>query len=103
MRFIVELNAYQLDLFLFKDMGIGGSRLGVHHLQLQASNRHIEIQVAIQPLALQWPLVCSHTEVDHVAPRESGTNSMVDIKSCAEDALGITDVSTMADRAILRI
>ena len=24
MRFIIELNAYQLDLFLFKDMGIGG-------------------------------------------------------------------------------
>ena len=23
-RFVIELNAYQLDLFLFKDMGIGG-------------------------------------------------------------------------------
>ena len=63
----------------------------------------IEIQVAMQPLALQWPLVGSHTEVDHVAPRESCSNSIVDIKSCPEDALGIADVSTVTDGAMCGI
>ena len=41
----------------------------------------------------------SHTEVDHVAPRKSCANSIVDIKSSSEDALGVADVSTMADTA----
>ena len=40
-----------------------------------------------------------HTEMDHVAPRKSCANSIVDIKSSSEDALGIADVSTMADTA----
>ena len=40
-----------------------------------------------------------HTEVDHVAPCKSCANSMVDIKSLSEDALGIANMSTMADTA----
>ena len=40
--------------------------LGAHDLQLQVSNCHLEIQVAIQALVLQWPLVGSHAEMDHV-------------------------------------
>ena len=37
--------------------------------------------------------------MDHVAPRKSCANSIVDIKPESEDALGVADVSTMADTA----
>ena len=37
--------------------------------------------------------------MDHVAPRKSCANSIIDIKSESEDALGIADVSTMTDTA----
>ena len=40
---------------------------------------------------------------DHVAPRKSCANSIVEIKSESEDALGIADVSTMTDTAKPRI
>ena len=72
-------------------------------LQSQVSNCHLEIQVAMQPLALQWPLIGSHTEVDHVAPRESCSNSVIDIKPCPEDALCFADMSTMTNATILGI
>ena len=37
--------------------------------------------------------------MDHVAPRKSCANSIIDIKSESEDALGIADVSTMTNTA----
>ena len=37
--------------------------------------------------------------MDHVAPRKSCANSIVDIKSDSEDALGIADVRTMTNTA----
>ena len=80
-----------------EDANLG--RLGAHHLQPEVNNGQLKIQVTVKSLALQWQLISRWAEMDHVAPCKSCANSIVDIKSLSEDALGIANVSTMADTA----
>ena len=71
--------------------------------RLEVNDSHLKVQVTEESLALQWFLVGRWAEMDHVAPCKPCFHTIVDIKSLSEDALGVADVSTMADTAKPRI